>query len=42
MTSPQPTQQDINNAETRASIAQRQNEEWGRVYAWALGAFGPG
>jgi hypothetical protein len=42
MTKPKPTQQDIDNAETRAAIAQKQNEEWGRVYAWALGAFGPG
>jgi hypothetical protein len=39
---PQPTQQDIANAETRAAIAQRQNEVWGRVYTWALGAFRPG
>jgi hypothetical protein len=39
---PAPTQQDIQNATNRAAIAQKQNEEWGRVYAWAFGAFGPG
>jgi hypothetical protein len=37
-----PTQRDIDNAAAREEIARVQNEAWGRVYAWALGAFGPG
>lgn len=39
---PDPTPQDLANASARAAIAQKQNETWGRVFAWALGAFGPG
>jgi hypothetical protein len=37
-----PTQQDMDNAEKRAAIAQKQKGERGRVHTWALGAFGPG
>jgi hypothetical protein len=37
-----PSRRDIDNAAAREAIAQKQNEAWGRVYAWALGAFGPG
>lgn len=42
MTDRQPTRQDLDNAASRAAISQRQNEAWGRVNAWALGAFGQG
>lgn len=37
-----PNQRDLDNAACRAAIAQRQNEQWARVYAWALGKFGGG
>lgn len=39
---PQPTQQDIDNAMTRAVIAERMLAEYNEVYLWGLGAFGPG
>ena len=37
-----PTPQDIANAETRRTIADRQAAEYGHVLRLALGAFGPG
>jgi hypothetical protein len=38
----QPSDTDIANAETRAAVAARQNEEYGQAVALALSALGPG
>jgi hypothetical protein len=38
----EPTPQDIKNASAREEISRKQNEAWGKVFDWALGAFGPG
>jgi hypothetical protein len=38
----QPTQRDIDNAQSRQEIADRFALEYGKVLSWALGAFGPG
>ena len=39
---PEPTEQDRENAHVRAEIAERQAEAYRQVLAWALGAFGAG
>jgi hypothetical protein len=39
---PEPTRQDIDNAATRAAIAERQNSEYAAAVRLALGALGPG
>jgi hypothetical protein len=38
----EPNQKDVENAAFRAEVARKQNEQWGKVYGWVLGAFGPG